>query len=789
MAKGMKRLECHSIQTASDGITCILTAGFPRRHAGLNALPKIVGGILLLTVLLFSACDNDSFFGDNLENSPPTIRFVYGPPESGYTVYQIHLYWMGHDPDGKIDHYEYVIADGDPLGFDPADTTGLDKWTSTELTEIELEVSADEMDTTVTIDHNQYARYSKMHTFFVRAVDGGGARSETIYRSFNAFTLAPHIFITIPPPESTVKTQFLPPIIKFEWEGKDPIDTPQNYQAVDSVRFMHAEYSSYIVERLNKHPENFEDSWSPWYAFEAPGDSGKSTLLGDDEILELFGMYVFVVQAMDEAGAISSIFDEKTNVRCFMVKRSTGPLLTVREPYLGVYKFLGTECPVQSLETPAGFPLNFSWTGNASEYGAIVSTYRYGWDISDLSDQYQWDVEAGPFHKAAPQRRFMSGVHSFFIEATDNIGTTTLARIEISIVPLTMERDLLLIDDFPSEDFNQNIYFMPTETQHDEFWLDICSRAPGFDPDTDVYDTKERSFDTPDLRDIWRYKSVIWVYGISRFPFNAWCQTVNFTPEEDLDLLDCKYTYNILQFYMLLGGHLWACGRADLNGGLAACNPIIQYFIGGDTYTYTRNLFFPLYLKCEMITGRKSVGCTDTSGVNAMPYKNFCVSVLDKVGGPLRSDGTVPNRTIDQDGLTYAYCDRNDPLTGSLVGLPLELHLWEEVTKPGRYFEPSVRGFHFVEVYDPEYWMMSQGLHSQSCFHPIFRMRTRNAKSVLDNTTIAVWSTVHADVIANVPGAVAAPSVHLGFPPWYFNRDEMRAFADVIFRKWGILHR
>lgn len=788
MAKGMKRLICHTIRLALGGNPVTPTAAYTQRRTGQYIMPMIVGCILVLAALLFSACTDNEFFGGGCANEPPTIRFVYGPPEGDYIVYKVHIYWMGHDPDGKIDHYEYVIADGDPLGFDPADTTGLGKWTSTELTEIELEVSADEMDTTVTIDYNQYARYSKMHTFFVRAVDDGGARSETVYRSFNAFTLAPHIFITVPQPESTVKVQFLPPVIKFEWEGKDPIDTPQNYQAIDSVRFMYAEYSGDIVERLNKYPELFEDRWSPWYAFEAPGDSGKSTILGDDEILELCGMYVFVVQAMDEAGAVSSIFDEKTNVRCFMVKRSTGPLLTVHEPYLGVYRFLGTESPVQALETPAGFNLNFSWTGNASEYGAIVSTYRYGWDITDLSDQYQWDVEAGPFHKSAPQRRFMSGVHSFFIEATDNIGTATLARIEINIVPLTMERDLLLIDDFPSEEFNQNIYFMPTENQHDKFWLDICSRAPGFDPATDVYDTKERSFETPDLRDIWRYKNVIWVYGNSRFDFNAWVQTVNFTTEADMDLLGCKYTYNILQFYMLLGGHLWTCGRGDLNGGLAGCNPIIQYFIGGDTYTYTRNLFFPLYLKCEMITGRRSFGCTDSSGVNAMPYKNFCVSVLDKVTGAIRNDGTVPDRNVDHDALAYAYSDRNDPLTGRLVGIPTQLHLWEEVTKPGRYFDPSVRGFTFVEVYDPEYWMMSQGLHSQSCFHPIFRMRTRNAKSVLDNTTIAVWSTVHADVIANAPGAVAAPSLHLGFPPWYFNRNEMRAFADAVFRMWGILH-
>jgi hypothetical protein len=136
---------------------------------------------------------------------------IHGPLEGHTTVYQIHFFWMGHDPDGKIEYYEYTVVVGDPIGFDPADTTGLDKWTQTKLTDIGLSVTADEIDTTVTINYNTYAKYSKTHTFFVRAADNDGMRSEALYRSFTAFTLAPYIFITEPPPEPTVDTQFLTP--------------------------------------------------------------------------------------------------------------------------------------------------------------------------------------------------------------------------------------------------------------------------------------------------------------------------------------------------------------------------------------------------------------------------------------------------------------------------------------------------------------------------------------------------------------------------------------------------
>ena len=737
----------------------------------------------LLAVALFSACSENLYNETDYVNKPPTIQLVHGPEQEYITVYQVHFYWMGYDTDGCVEHYEYVFTSGDPIGFDPADTTGLNKWTSTDLTDIEFTVSADEMDTTITIAYNTYARFRKTHTFFVRAVDDKGMRSEATYRSFTAFTLAPSIFITEPPPEPTVDTQFLTPVIIFKWEGKDPIDSPWNYQEVDSVRYMYSMYYGRLMEDLNKRPEMFDERWSPWVAFEAPADSGKSTILGDDEILEFNRAYVFVVQAMDEAGAISAIFDERTNVRRFMIKEPTGPLLEVREMYLGTYNFVGTEMNPLALYTPAGFALNFKWYGNASDYGAFVATYRFGWDIKDLSDPNQWEVRPAPHHREAPQRRFLSGVHSLFIEAVDNIGVPTLAQIDITVVPLSMDRDLLWVDDFPSDDFIQVSYAVPTESQHDNFWIEICSRARRFDPDIDIYDTMENNYQTPDLRRLWRYKNVIWTYGTARWDFNTWIQTVNFTPEQALDQLGGRYTYNILQFYMLLGGHLWSCGRSDKSGGMAGCNPAKK--IGPWDDIMTRNLIFPLYLRCETITGPRG-GCPDTAGVNAMPWKDFCVSVLDKVYGVWRRDGTVPERKMEWDALRYVYRDQNDPLTLAHPDLPEELHLWEEVTKPGRFFDPMVRGMHYVEIYDPKYWMRPMGIPSRSCFHPMYRMRTINTKSAVDHTVIAFWSTVHADVVSDAPGTVAAASVHMGIPLWYFDHDGACALADAIFAEWQI---
>lgn len=751
----------------------------PTCEITMSTMLKILAFVPLLAVFVLYACDENVYFGTGRVNQPPNIYIIHGPHEGDNTVYQVHFYWLGDDPDGVVDHYEYVIVTGDPIGFDPADTTGTDKWTKTELTDIEFEVTADEEDTTVIINYNPYARFTKHHTFFVRAVDNDGMRSRSVYRSFNAFTLAPHMFITEPASESSHDTQYLTPVIFFKWKGKDPIDDPANYQKVDYVRYFHTAFYGRIVEDLNDRPEIFEDKWSPWFAFNAPGDSGNSTILGDDELLEFNRSYIFVVQGMDEAGAISSIFDEKSNIRRFMIKKPTGPVLQVFEPFLGISTFLGTYSNVVTYNTPAGFPVNFSWHGDASDYGAIVSTYRYGWDITDLNDPNEWDVQPNPYTTVSQERNFLSGVHSLYIEAVDNIGVITLAKIEINIVPVNMERDLLLVDDLMSSDFPQIIYAIPTEHQDDEFWLDICSKVKTFDPTMDIYDTADWAYEPPDIKQLWRYKNIIWNYGAARWDFNAWMKTVKFMPEGEVGGLGTKYTYNILTYYFALGGHVWTSGISDRIGGLAASIPSKSW-----RWDVSENLIFPLYLRCEMLQGPTG-GCPDTVGATSMAYRDYCVSVIDKAYGVFRWN-VIPLRNPDFDALARAYRADDNPMTSAHPDLPEELHLWEEITKPNRFFDPRVRGFHYLEIYDPRYWMKARGIYSRPCFHPMYRMRTRNSKSIIDNSAIAFWTTTHADIISNAPGAVAAPSVHFGIPLWFFDHDAVHAIADVIFREWGL---
>jgi hypothetical protein len=163
--------------------------------------------------------------------------------------------------------------------------------------------------------------------------------------------------------------------------------------------------------------------------------------------------------------------------------------------------------------------------------------------------------------------------------------------------------------------------------------------------------------------------------------------------------------------------------------------------------------------------------------------------VLDKVYSSFlieNEDIGMPKRKLDWDGLRCGIVDESDPVTAAYPGLPDTLDLWHMATRSGSFFDPDVRGFQYVEVYNPEYWTEDKGVFAQFCFHPMYRMIARSTLSAVHLQTIAFWTTKYANVKPNVPGTIAAKSAHLGFPLFYFDRNDARAFIDVIFDEWGI---
>ena len=729
---------------------------------GITLIPAAV--FFLLLAMLFG-CSEDVYIGDLEVNQQPQVHLTNGPVEGDTVSYQVHFYWLGYDEDGRVDYYEVALSEGNPIGFDPADTTGIDKWTKIYSTDTLLIVEASDYDTTVTINFSLYGLYDKTHTFFLRSVDNRGMRSEVVSRSFTAFTLAPTVLITFPTNPSPGSGQFLANRVTFFWKGKDPIDSPWNYQEVESVRYFCKQYYGYNVDDINREPERFESWWTPWIATDAEGDSGVTTIVGDDEFLQIGRDYIFAVQAMDDAGAVSSIFSKYNNVRHFYVLEPTGPLVTYYEPILGTGNFIGLNFRPAVYAVPAGFPMSFSWSGDASMYGGVVQSFRYGWDVADINDPAEWDCNPSPYVKSAPTARFYSGVHTLFIEALDDYGAVTIAQIEIEVITALMDRNLLWVDDFYSIDFVQTDYAMPTESQHDQFWTDICLRAKGFDPDVDIFDTTVQTYipNPPDARRVMRYKNIVWTIS-SDAEVCAWNNLIVFHPEGDPEA-----HANILLFYLAAGGHLWTSGKQDKLGGLASVGP--------------NGMAFPCNLRCE-IWG-PTLGCADTSGVTSFAYRDFCVSALDKVWAEFRRD-VLLNRSLERDALASGYKDPYNSFTTKYPQLPDSLRLWDVVTEPGNFFDPVERGFYYVEVYNPAYWMSYTNTKTQACFHPMFRMVTRYAYSPINDQVIAFWSTRYADIVSEAEGAIAAPSVHFGIPLWFFDHEAVETIADVIFTEWQI---
>jgi len=583
----------------------------------------------------------------------------------------------------------------------------------------------------------------------------------------------PAVIIDQPPPAAG-EPQYAK-VILFRWRadnGAAPVDIRYLWSpVVDTTGTYNPAFD--IIGDLNANPQRYDSAWSPWMPFGAPGDSGRSTFLGDDEELTAARAYLFAVQARDSAGRGTRAFSTLTNARRFKIRAAASPMLILYDEYLVGFRFLGTNFSPELRELPPGIPLRFTWRADASDYGGTIAGYRYAWDLADP------DVWNAPFVEdltGASEVTFYAGVHTLFVETIDIAGNRTLARVTVRIVPFPMDRSLLFVDDYYSTDMPVSDYSNPTESSHDAFWLGICSRAAGFDPARDEYDCAASALKPPSLDLIGRYKNIVWTYSWSA---NAWSKVVPFTPESQVGKSG-KHPVNNLALFLLKGGHLWTLGQGQRGGGLASALPAAAQV-------------FPMNLACE-IAGARDDCEGDRSGVRSMPYRDYCVTMLDKIEGILRTDAGMPERRVSHfDCMTHALRDDSDPRTAAHPGLPARLDLWGEVVKPGRYFDPNdslgVGGFTYVEVYDPAYWMDRIGAMSRPCFHPIYLMRAKNDTSSLNGAAVALWVTGYEHVIPEVAAGtgVAAASVHFGFPLWFFRRSAADSIASVVFDEWGIL--
>ena len=578
------------------------------------------------------------------------------------------------------------------------------------------------------------------------------------------------VFVIVSPPY-TVSTPSYSRYVRFEWQPSEDKAPAYSRYLWSEVRDATGAYNPGFdfIRDLNTNPDRYEQMWSPWARIDQGG--GLSAVLGDDETLALGRYHFLAVQGRDNSGNVTTVFDKTTCVRHFFVKTVFGPYLKVYEPLLGGFRFIGGTMYPSEKKLPPGIELRFRWTADTEQYNGEIDGYRYGWDIPDVTS---WDAPFIAGETETPATTFNSGMHTLFIQAADRGGYSTLARIAVQIIDWPMSRDLMWVDDFYSTNSPIPDYSWPPEYEHDSFWLSVCSRAPGFDPATDVFDCSMGLY-IPGIQRVGRYRNIVWTFSGGN---DVWSRMVRFTPESMTGDAETSET-NLLSVFLRKGGHLWTLGRSDRRAGLAAVLP-------------TPATIFPIDLECESAGIRIDCG-GDRSGTESMAYRDYCVTVIDKICGIFRLDENMPFRSVPHfDVMRYALRDDADPVTSSYVGLPERLELRPEVTAEGSYFSTDSLsvpgGFTYVEVYDPSYWMDPGMKISRTCFHPLYRMRSASEYSALDHGAVAIWITSYEDMAAETasgPG-VAAPSVHFGFPLWFFRESSVDSIADVIFERWGI---
>jgi hypothetical protein len=753
-------------------------------------MKRIVVFILLACAAVLAACSNNGNEGTFKPNQAPTVWLSAGPPEGSVSKYRIQMFWGGWDPDGEIKGYQYLITDNKTGMFQPSDTVGV-PWKTVVGNDSTFTFSADqEVDTTNT--KSLVSLFTRSHTFFIRAVDRENLVSKTpAYRSFTARTLSPDIFVDVPV-KNFLNPAEVPPITTFRWHAKDYVDDLTISQDPDSVQWALARVPDgktfeYTIAYLRTHAADKE--WQKWKWYKAPQDSGK---FWTTPVIDR-GQYVFAIRAKDEAGAVTPVLDEDRNVRRVLVGPLTsGPLMTVTNDYIGIIRTTSCSTPTTILDSPAGVPLGFKITAKADQYGGTIAGYRYGWDIPDLNDPEQWEIDVTPFLSVAsvPPRAFFFGTHTLTMEVVDNSGYCSRVEVKVNIVQFTLERSMLVVDDDVTDEQPSSGWTnggsWPNDAEHDAFWEDQLSQVQGFDPTIDMVDTKAGFIPLATLA---QYKSIIWdVYSdparsknlpllysyISHRPKN---------PDTAGAAVTGKVLPNVLALTMAAGGHIMVCGNFPVQDVVSR--------------TYTKNVRFPIIWLYELEGKQSDAPVLDpTVGDLSFAYRELCLETMDfAIQNTQRVRGK--NQYCRIDGLRphgpAATSARDDTFRGAYALDPNfpSLSMRHEASDPGQWYDPTQRGLD-CEVYNPAYFRLGAACqyvprNPRPCFQPIYGLECFDTLEPTYHQPIAFWTSAYADRIADVPGAVGARSVVFGFPPVFLPPDEFRPGMEyILFNEWKL---
>lgn len=501
---------------------------------------------LVLTVI--NGCSPSAEIGGvAVINSLPETHITGSPPVLDQTEITVEFFWTGSDADGRIKGYQWKMSSNGPDGIsvmdtltvDPATGDTLNPWRFTTATDTTFIVSADSSGYPGDeLLPGRLQRFFQPHTLFVRSVDeDDGVDPSPAMVTFTATTLAPTVRLATPASLTSnySSARRLPPTFIMGWTGSDPdFETgtptrvryllkdallPRGPGPADDVWID----TRYIFDQFKDELISFNDpGWSDWIPFEPEAEDRQQPFTLEQTTPDgQTRFYLFALQAQDTAGAVSLDLSYGGTVHNFRIDNLARPGLTIRETFLGERNFSGTGVlDPQAIDIAQNQPLEFSWSADAASYGGIITGYRYGWDIDDLTDDEDpgWEVQFGnsDVNREATIKTFDSGIHTLTVEVIDNSGQLTRGTIKLSVVPVPEPADqspLLLIDDvrdqisqlWPNQTGTVSLYEDP---RRDQFWATVLNRVSGWSPTADVLDAETDN--TWGYRDVVNYRTLMW---------------------------------------------------------------------------------------------------------------------------------------------------------------------------------------------------------------------------------------------------------------------------------------
>jgi hypothetical protein len=271
---------------------------------------------MLALAAVVTSCGKMKLGGTLLPNQPPTVQLTQVPAATDTSgTYAYEVSWSGFDPDGRVVRFWYTV---DPPSRALADTV----WVKTTANRQLFIFRSD------SVASGSATRARGYHTVAVKCEDDQGAFSPVATASFTSTTITPLVQILVPAP-SKLLARAVAPVVRIDWQGTDP-DGIGTTQPVAYRWKLFGASSEFTPLQALADPDSVRRFYAPTFAgWDSVGGDVRSVSLHD---LVPGQDYLFVVVAIDQAGAYSPVFSGEVNMLQFHVDPTLtlGPQISIR---------------------------------------------------------------------------------------------------------------------------------------------------------------------------------------------------------------------------------------------------------------------------------------------------------------------------------------------------------------------------------------------------------------------------------------------------------------------------